>query len=59
MKRFKLNIANNVDVTKPFSASIRAGSTYNYENTLETHSNDTAPSIRCVSNFVVIGMPYD
>lgn len=57
MKKIRLRIANNVDITKLFSASIRCGSTYNYELTLETHSNNTFPTIRAIPSFVVIVEP--
>lgn len=51
----KLKIANNVDITKLFSASIRAGKSYDWEVTLETHSNNTCPTIRSIgANFVVV-----
>jgi hypothetical protein len=50
----KLKIANNVDVTQVFSGSIRAGKTYDWDVTLETHSNYTAPTIRGVASFIVI-----
>ena len=55
----KIRLANDVDLTRTFSASIRAGSSYNYETTLETHSNETAPTIRTISGFVVIVQPYE
>lgn len=59
MKKLRFRIANGVDVTKVFTGSIRAGSTYGYELTLETHSNHTFPTIRAVSSFIVIVLPYE
>lgn len=57
--KMRLKIANNVDITKTFTGSIRAGSTYGYETTLETHSNETFPTIRTISSFIVICEPCD
>lgn len=48
-----------MDLQRTFSASIRAGSTYGYEVTLETHGNDTVPTIRAVMSFVVIVEVYE
>ncbi len=60
MKKLRLKIANNVNVTKMFSASIRGGQRGDEDAcTIETHSNDVFPTIRTVAGFIVIGEPYE
>ena len=55
MKRLKLRIANRVDITRLFSASIRGGVRgYKDACALETHSNDVVPTIKTVDGFTVI-----
>lgn len=55
MKILKLRIANRVDITRLFSASIRGGARgYKDALALETHSNDVAPTIKTVDGFTVI-----
>ena len=55
MKKLRLRIANDVNIGRTFSASIRGGSR-GYEDAcaLETHSNDIAPTIKTVEGFTVI-----
>lgn len=61
-KKIGLRIANNVDTTKVFSANLlSAGGRGIDEETmaLETHSNDVCPTIRTITNFVLICEPYE
>ena len=60
MKKLRLRIANNVDVSKVFSASIRGGGR-GYEDAcaVESHSNDVCPTIKTVEEFTVIVEPYE
>lgn len=55
MKKLRLRIANGVDVTKTFSASIRGG-VRGYEDAcaVESHSNDISPTIKTIEGFTVI-----
>ena len=60
MKKLKLRIANNVDVCRVFSASIRGGQRgYDDACAVETHSNDVSPTIKTVEGFTVIVEPYE
>lgn len=58
MKKLRLRIANNVDITKVFSASIRGG-TMGYEDAcaVESHSNEICPTIKTIEGFTVIVEP--
>lgn len=58
MKKLRLRIANNVDITKVFSASIRGG-TRGYEDAcaVESHSNEICPTIKTIEGFTVIVEP--
>lgn len=60
MKKLRLRISNNVDVSQIFSASIRGG-VRGYEDAcaVESHSNDVFPTIKCLGNFTVIVEPYE
>lgn len=60
MKKLRLRIANKVDVTRIFSASIRGGQRgYADACAVESHSNDVSPTIKTVEGFTVIVEPYD
>lgn len=58
MKKLRIRIANNVDVSKTFSASIRGG-TRGYDDAcaIESHSNDVSPTIKTIDGFTVIVIP--
>lgn len=55
MKKLRLRVANDVDLTRTFSASIRGGQR-GYEDAMavESHSNDVAPTIKCLQGFTLI-----
>lgn len=58
MKKLKIRIANNVDTTRMFSASIRGGVRgYSDACAVESHDNDVAPTIKTVGGFTVIVEP--
>lgn len=60
MKKLRLRIANNVDCSRLFSASIRGGQRgYDDACAVETHSNDIAPTIKTVEGFTVIVEVYE
>ena len=55
MKKLKLRIANNVDTSRVFSASLRGGKRGEGDCVaLETHSNDVVPCVKTLMNFTVI-----
>ena len=55
MKKLKLRIANNVDTSRVFSASLRGGERGEGDCVaLETHSNDVVPCVKTLMNFTVI-----
>ena len=55
MKKLKLRIANNVDTSRVFSASLRGGERGEGDCiALETHSNDVVPCVKTLINFTVI-----
>ena len=55
MKKLKLRIANNVDTSRVFSASLRGGERGEGDcMALETHSNDVVPCVKTLMNFTVI-----
>ena len=55
MKKLKLKIANNVDTSRIFSASLRGGvRCVGGCMICETHSNDVVPCIKTLINFTVI-----
>lgn len=58
-KKIGLRIANNVDTTKVFSAKLCGGGRGIDHETmaLESHSNDVCPTIRTITNFVLICEP--
>lgn len=60
MKKLRIRIANNVDVCRVFSASIRGGQR-GYEDAcaVESHSNDVSPTIKTVEGFTVIVEPNE
>lgn len=59
MKKLRFRIANNMDVTQPFSASIRGGSRGFVDAcAVESHSNDVFPTIKTIECFTVIVLPY-
>lgn len=55
-KRIKLRIANNVDITKVFSASLRGGIRGIDDETmaLETYSNEIVPTLTTKTNWTLI-----
>ena len=58
MKKLRLRIANNVDITKVFSASIRGGARgYKDACAVESHSNEICPTIKTIEGFTVIVEP--
>lgn len=59
MKKLRIRIANEVDVSRMFSASIRGGKR-GYEDAcaIETHSNDVSLTIKTLTGFTVIVEPY-
>lgn len=58
--KLKLRIANNVDVNRTFSASLRGGVRgYADAVAVEAHSNDVCPCIKTVNNFTVIVEPNE
>lgn len=60
MKKLRLRIANNVDVTQPFSATIRVGVRGFVDAcAVDSHSNDVFPTIKTVEGFTVIVLPYE
>lgn len=59
MKKLRLRIANNVDVTHPFSATIRGGVRGFVDAcSVDSHSNDVFPTIKTFESFTVIVFPY-
>lgn len=59
MKKLRIRLANDVDIGKPFSASIRGGIRgYADACAVESHSNDVFPTIKTVEGFTVIVLPY-
>lgn len=57
-KKIGLRIANNVDTTKVFSANFRGGRGIDDETmALESHNNNVCPTIRTITNFVLICEP--
>ena len=55
MKQLKLRIANNVDTSRVFSASLRGGVRGEGDcMALETHSNDVVPCVKTLMNWIVI-----
>ena len=55
MKKLKLRIANNVDTSRVFSASLKGGERGEGDcMALETHSNDVVPCVKTLMNFTVI-----
>jgi len=60
-KKIALRIANNVDTTKVFSANLRGGGRGIDEDTmaLETHSNEIVPTLRTLTNWILICEPYE
>ena len=55
MKKLKLRIANNVDTSRVFSASLRGGERGEGDcMALEPHSNDVVPCVKTLMNFTVI-----
>ncbi len=60
MKKLRIRIANNVDIGRVFSASIRGGQR-GYEDAcaVESHSNNVSPTIKTVEGFTVIVEPYE
>lgn len=56
-KKGQLKVANDVDTCTLFSGSIRAGKSYGYVPTLETHSNCTFPTVRTFTGFIVVCEP--
>lgn len=60
MKKLRLRIANEVDVNKVFSASIRGGVRgFHDACAIESHSNDVVPTIKTLVGFTVIVEPYE
>lgn len=60
MKKIRIRIANNVDVTNVFSASILGGVRgYADACAVESHSNDVCPTVKTLHGFTVIVEPYD
>lgn len=61
VKKIELRIANNVDTTKVFSANLRGGSRGIDDDTmaLETHSNDVVPTLRTLTNWILICEPMN
>lgn len=60
MKKLKLRIANNVDTSRVFSASLRGGERgYADAVAVEAHSNEVCPCIKTVNGFTVIVEPYE
>ncbi len=60
MKEMRFRIANGVDVSKPFSATIRGGVRgYTDALAIDSHSNDVCPTIKTVMGFTVIVEPYE
>ena len=58
--KLKLRIANNVNVTRTFSASLRGGVRgYADAVAVEAHSNEVCPCIKTVNGFTVIVEPYE
>jgi len=60
-KKIELRISNNVDTTKVFSANLRGGCRGIDDETmaLETHSNEIAPTLRTLTNWILICEPYE
>lgn len=60
-KKIELRISNNVDTTKVFSANLRGGGRGIDEETmaLESHSNEIAPTLRTLTNWILICEPYE
>lgn len=60
-KKIELRISNNVDTTKVFSANLRGGGRGIDDETmaLETHSNEIAPTLRTLTNWILICEPYE
>lgn len=60
-KKIELRISNNVDTTKVFSANLRGGGRGidNETMALETHSNEIAPTLRTLTNWILICEPYE
>lgn len=55
MKKLRFRNANDVDMGKTFSASIRGGKRgYPDACAIETHSNDVSPTIKTLTGFTVI-----
>ena len=55
MKKLKLRIANNVDTSRVFSASLKGGVRSEGDcMALETHSNDVVPCVKTLMSFTVI-----
>ena len=61
MKKLRIRIANNVDTSRVFSASIRGGGLRGYADAcaVESHSNDVSPTIKTVEGFTVIVEPHE
>ena len=58
--KLRLRIANDVDTSKVFSASLRGGLRgYTDAVAVESHSNDVCPCIKTINGFTVIVEPYD
>lgn len=60
MIKARLRIANNVDITRTFSASYRGG-VRGYEDmcALETFSNEIAPCVKTLQGFTLIVEPIN
>lgn len=57
MKKLRLRIANNVDIGRWFSASIRGGTRgYSDACAIETHSNTEFPTVKTMGGFMVVGI---
>mgnify|MGYP007069910399 CR=1 FL=1 len=59
MKKLRIRICNDVDMTWICSANIRGGvrSFDGKTNAIETFSNDTCPTIRTIGGFVCVIIP--
>ena len=58
MKKLKLRIANNVDTSRVFSASLKGGVRGEGDcMALETHSNNVVPCVKTLMNWIVICEP--
>lgn len=57
MKKLRLRIANNVDIGRTFTASIKGGTRgYSDACAIETHSNTEFPTVKTMGGFMVVGI---